>query len=166
MSTRELAVAVLPALLQGRHLDSLMALERLANDDAWSAALLDAALADRDVEVWGVWDASRSNLMAAAVVAYLPFDAELQSICVAPDARRRGVARSLLEWVIDSARARNAERMLLELRASNVAARALYERMGFGVDGQRRGYYRREDGSSEDAVLMSRPLDSRETGTD
>lgn len=166
MSTREPAVAAFPALLQGCDLDSLMALERRANDDAWSEILLNAALADSDVEVWGVWDPPRSNLMAAAVVAYLPFDAELQSICVAPDARRRGVARSLLEWVIGRARLHDAERVLLELRVSNVAARALYERMGFGVDGQRRSYYRREDGSSEDAVLMSRPLVSRETGTD
>ncbi|KAA0019830.1 GNAT family N-acetyltransferase [Salinicola corii] len=139
-------------------LPALVAFERQANDDAWSEALLEAALRGEGYAVWGARSAEDSALWAVAILAYLPFDAELQSICVLPDARRQGLAREMLGWIMRCARTQGAEHLLLELRASNVAARKLYESVGFEVDGQRRGYYRREDGRSEDALLMSRAL--------
>lgn len=147
-----------PTRLDMEALPALMAFERLANDDAWSEALLSAALADDDYDVWGVWAVEEDRLLAAAVLAYLPFDAELQSICVLPSERRHGLASGLLAWVAQRAGERGAERLLLELRESNLAARGLYERAGFGVDGQRPGYYRRDDGRGEDALLMSLDL--------
>lgn len=157
---------VSPARLDASHLQALMALEHRANDDAWSEVLLSAALSDTRIEVWGLWAAEVEKLHAAAVVAYLPFDAELQSLCVAPEQRRRGLARGLLEWIAQRALSHGAERLLLELRESNLAARGLYEGAGFEVDGERCGYYRREDGSSEAAVLMSRSLVSGGKGGD
>ncbi|WP_251976988.1 GNAT family N-acetyltransferase [Salinicola avicenniae] len=147
----------LPVRLGPEHLPALLAFEQAANDDAWSVPLLRAALADADYDVWALWETDKA-LCAVAIVAHLPFDAELQSICVLPSVRRRGVAARLLAWVLDQAERRGAERLLLELRESNTAARRLYERQGFTFDGQRRGYYRRADGGSEDAILMSRCL--------
>lgn len=148
----------LPVRLGAEDLPALVTFEGRANDDAWSEALLEAALRDENYAVWGVRSANDSALWAVAILAYLPFDAELQSICVLPDARRQGLAREMLGWVMRCARARGAERLLLELRESNLAARRLYERAGFRIDGQRRGYYRRDDGRGEDALLMSRDL--------
>ena len=156
--TRSSPVGTAPVRLGIENLPALMAFERQANDDAWSEALLSAALLDDDFDVWGIWAVEGVELRAAAVLAYLPFDAELQSICVRPSDRRHGLARELLGWITQCAIERGAERLLLELRASNVAARRLYESAGFAVDGQRRGYYRRDDGGSEDALLMSREL--------
>ncbi|WP_245392616.1 GNAT family N-acetyltransferase [Salinicola halimionae] len=147
-----------PARLGVVDLPALMTFERLANDDAWSEPLLQAALIDRNYDVWGVWSTDGARLRATAVLAHLPFDAELQSICVLPDERRHGLARGLLAWILRGASARGAERLLLELRESNLAARRLYEQAGFVIDGQRQGYYRREDGRGEDALLMSREL--------
>ncbi|MGM8932685.1 GNAT family N-acetyltransferase [Salinicola halophyticus] len=147
-----------PVRLSMDDLPALLAFERLANDDAWSEALLRAALTDSDYEVWGMWSAEGAELRATAVLAHLPFDAELQSICVLPAERRHGLARGLLAWMSECAMAGGAERLLLELRESNLAARRLYEQAGFVIDGQRQGYYRREDGRGEDALLMSREL--------
>lgn len=147
-----------PRRLDSRDLSRLIAFEAMANDDAWSEALLSAALTDDTHEIWGVSAEEGSALRAVAVIAYLPFDAELQSISVLPESRRQGLARGLLAWLSDHARRRGAEKLLLEVRESNLAARRLYARAGFAVDGQRRGYYRRPDGSSEDAVLMSLAL--------
>jgi len=155
---KTLPINTIPARLGIHDLPALMAFERQANDDAWSEALLSAALIDDGYDVWGVWSVGGVELRAAAVLAYLPFDAELQSICVLPRERRHGLARELLGWIIRHVTERGAERLLLELRASNVAARKLYESAGFGIDGQRSGYYRQDDGSSEDALLMSREL--------
>ncbi|WIX32059.1 GNAT family N-acetyltransferase [Salinicola sp. JS01] len=145
-----------PRLLGAGDLASWARFEALANDDAWSTTLLGSALSDDTLEVWGVFDAA--ELRAVAVVAYLPFDAELQSISVHPDARRRGLAAALLAWLLARTARGGAERMLLEVRASNQAAQRLYHKLGFAEDGRRRGYYRCDDGGSEEAVLMSRAL--------
>jgi ribosomal-protein-alanine N-acetyltransferase len=78
---------------------------------------------------------------------------ELQSlnVAVAPQERRRGVGGALVRDVIDYARRHAASRILLEVRASNDAARALYARLGFEPFHVRPRYY--DDG--EDAVEMS-----------
>lgn len=166
MPAMSLKLGSTPRRLESRDLPMLVAFEAAANGDAWSEALLSAALTDDTHEVWGIWAENGSALRATAIIAYLPFDAELQSITVWPQARRRGLAQGLLRWLLDRARQRGVERLLLEVRESNLAARRLYERAGFGIDGQRRGYYRRADGGSEDAVLMSFELSGEEEGVE
>lgn len=76
-------------------------------------------------------------------------EAEITNIAVAGSHRRRGIGGMLLEAIIGT----GAERVLLDVRASNTAARGLYEKYGFKVDGIRRGFYAKP---REDAVLMSR----------
>jgi ribosomal-protein-alanine N-acetyltransferase len=73
------------------------------------------------------------------------------NIAVHPDARRRGVARALLDSVFARARAAASRMILLEVRPSNAEAIALYESFGFHVVGRRRGYYY---DTGEDALVM------------
>lgn len=75
---------------------------------------------------------------------------EIENIAVAGMARRRGLGSRLLGELLDLARERGAESVFLEVRESNRAARALYEKWGFVEAGRRTGYYR-EPG--EDAVV-------------
>lgn len=81
-------------------------------------------------------------------------EAELCELAVQPDARRRGVARRLLEHLFTDAAARGAEALFLEVRVSNAPARRLYEATGFDPIGTRRRYY--ADG--EHAALYRRAL--------
>ncbi len=74
------------------------------------------------------------------------------NLATAPRFRRRGVAARLLAAALDEAAARGLERALLEVRAGNAAAIALYRRFGFRESGRRVRYY--ADG--EDALLMVR----------
>jgi [ribosomal protein S18]-alanine N-acetyltransferase len=67
---------------------------------------------------------------------------------------RRGWGSYMLERVIDAAILRGARGLWLEVRASNAAALALYDRFGFVQTGRRRDYYPAAKGR-EDAVLMS-----------
>ena len=73
------------------------------------------------------------------------------NVAVHPDARRRGIARALLESVFAHARAAGSRMVLLEVRPSNTEAIALYDSFGFHVVGRRRGYYY---DSGEDALVM------------
>jgi [ribosomal protein S18]-alanine N-acetyltransferase len=82
----------------------------------------------------------------------------LLNICIAPTWQGQGLGTALLAAVAAEGRARGMARLLLEVRASNVRARALYARHGFVEDGLRRAYYPGA-GQREDAVLMSRSLE-------
>lgn len=84
-------------------------------------------------------------------------EANIDNIVVAPDCRGRGYGRALLAAGLEDMAARGLVRCLLEVRESNLAARALYENNGFEVDGIRPRYYKTAQGR-EDALLMSRRL--------
>lgn len=81
-------------------------------------------------------------------------EAELLLLAIEPGMRRRGVGAALLRSVIDTARARRAVRLHLEVRAGN-AAIGLYTRHGFAKVGARRDYYRGSDGKLRDAHTYS-----------
>jgi len=81
-------------------------------------------------------------------------EAQILDIAVAPESRGRGVAGLLMEYACLLAREKGAEYMALEVRDSNSAAIALYEKIGFVRVGCRSRYYEGRD----DAVLMEKKL--------
>lgn len=81
------------------------------------------------------------------------------NVAVHPEARRRGIARALLESVFARARAAGARMVLLEVRPSNGEAIALYESFGFRSVGRRRGYYY---DTGEDALVMEAQVSPNE----
>jgi [ribosomal protein S18]-alanine N-acetyltransferase len=85
-------------------------------------------------------------------------EAELLTLAVAPDARRRGLGRKLLARFLYQARLRGADDAFLEVSAENPPAIALYESAGFVRAGLRRGYYADPDGRRIDAMVLSRAL--------
>lgn len=144
--------------------DDLDALTRLLHGDLTASASdvsLTRSLSDPDACVLGiVGPASAQALAGYALVARLPFEAELQAILVTPGQRRQGLGAKLLEAVFARGKEWGSERLLLEVRAGNTAALTLYYRLGFREDGYRRGYYlpSRPGAPREDAILMSLPL--------
>ena len=92
------------------------------------------------------------NVAGYLVATVLPPVAELQNLGSAPEQQRAGVARALVDALIDTCRARGIRELALEVRVSNAAAQALYRTHGFRLVGLRRGYYRRPE---EDALLMA-----------
>lgn len=96
--------------------------------------------------------------MAAFAITQIVLDeATLFNIAVDPAFQRRGLGRELLERVIDEAEKRGVATLWLEVRASNVAAIALYESLGFNEATIRRNYYPTADGH-EDAIIMALPI--------
>lgn len=80
-------------------------------------------------------------------------ESELFNIAVSPEYRGKGLSKLLMDSALEDARKRGAETVLLEVRASNAAAIALYEKYGFVQNGVRKGYY---SCPKEDAILMCR----------
>ena len=85
---------------------------------------------------------------------WLVFDEiHINNVAIRPRYRGHGIGTALMQRVIDEARALGAPRATLEVRASNTAARRLYERLGFYVAGTRRNYY---TNPIEDALILWR----------
>jgi ribosomal-protein-alanine N-acetyltransferase len=85
-------------------------------------------------------------------------EAELLTLAVLPEARRRGIGQTLLAAFTEGARARGAQMGFLEVAATNAPARALYARAGWVEAGRRRGYYAAPGEEAVDAVVMRRTL--------
>lgn len=84
-------------------------------------------------------------------VRHVADECHLLDLAVHPDYRRRGIARMLLDDVIQGMRIESCRFFYLEVRMSNYAARKLYEQFGFKTIGIRKGYYANP---IEDAVIM------------
>ena len=84
-----------------------------------------------------------------------PPDCDIMNLAVAPDARRQQLGRTLLQSLIDELHRRGTERLFLEVRASNVPARALYASFGFEQVGLRKEYY---VNPTEDALILRKEL--------
>jgi ribosomal-protein-alanine N-acetyltransferase len=79
-------------------------------------------------------------------------EAHISTFAIRPDCRRRGLGAALLAGMLRDAAGRGAVSALLEVRAGNHSAQALYGRFAFREVGCRRGYYR---DNGEDALLMT-----------
>lgn len=98
------------------------------------------------------------KLAGFAVASLVAAQAELESIAVALDQQRRGVGSRLLSSLVDHMKAAGANGFILEVRASNTTAFALYRRLGWSEVGRRVRYYADPE---EDAVLMRLAVGAR-----
>lgn len=99
------------------------------------------------------WVAVSGERIASMLVLWLIVDeAHIATLATHPDFRREGIGQQLMITALLSARAEGAVRALLEVRAGNTNALALYKKHGFLVAGIRPKYYR---DNNEDAILMN-----------
>lgn len=111
-------------------------------------------------------------LCGFAAWSIAPDDATLVNLAVAPAHRRQGIAQVLLQASFGALYRTQLERAVLELRSSNMAARSLYDSMGFTVDGCRRAYYpsavkgSQGEAVREDAILMSRDFSAADAASE
>ena len=146
-------------------LDAVLAIEQSSFADPWGRDSFEYAVElDRMLFLVAVEDSTTALGQAAAgggqllgyvVVLLLLDEAEVADIAVAPEARGRRVGGRLLDRATEEAYARGVRTLYLEVRESNVPARALYDSRSFAHVGRRRGYYHHPD---EDALLMRRDL--------
>ena len=91
------------------------------------------------------------SVVAALFGRIVADEAEILKLGVAEFARNKGVRYQLLDFAVNYSSTRGVQNCFLELRASNEAARLLYEKRGFVCVGTRKDYYKEP---VEDAILM------------
>lgn len=145
----------------------LAAVHRIETDafehDPWSEASFWAELAARPRRDYVVLQERPADGGDPAVIGYAGLDlagevADVMTIAVDPARRGRGHGQVLLRHLLERAADAGASRVLLEVRADNEPALALYARHGFAEVHRRRGYY---SPGAVDALVMSRKVTDR-----
>jgi ribosomal-protein-alanine N-acetyltransferase len=138
-------------------LPEILRLEEACFSAPWTRKMLEAELTGNQFAHFLVaMDQGDAGASAGMIVGYHCFwivfeELRLMNLAVGESMRRRGVARALVTEAIRMGLAQAATRAVLEVRASNEAARTLYRRMGFVQISTRPKYY---TNPVEDAVLM------------
>ena len=136
-------------------LGQLAALTCLENEPAWNSVQLGAAWAGREhllvVEQQG-------QAVGYMVAAHVLDQADIHTVLVDIRQRGQGLAKALLQSMIQRLREQGVEQVFLEVRQGNLAAQALYANQGFAVTGSRNNYYANKDGSKENAIMMMASL--------
>jgi ribosomal-protein-alanine N-acetyltransferase len=124
----------------------------------WGWAAYYAELQSGNRELMLVARATRSSTVESTPIAgYIVAretagELHINNVAVRAEYRRRGIGAALLDHVIREARSRKANTAFLEVRSTNHAAQALYEKCGFRAIARRANYY---SDPREDAVVMS-----------
>ena len=99
------------------------------------------------------WAAELDGRLVGMLVLWMIVDeAHIATLATHHEFRRRGIAKQLLVIALKDAYTEGARSALLEVRAGNEAAQAMYRKFGFEVVGRRERYYK---DNNEDAVLMT-----------
>lgn len=132
-------------------LAAVESLQRQTFTNPWAAESIRWELEHTDVARLYVMRTPDQRVVSYCACWIIFDELHINSLAVDPQWRRRGLARRLLTNVLGDAVASGARSATLEVRRSNEAARALYEGLGFRVDGVRRDYYQHP---REDALIL------------
>ena len=134
-------------------LDAVLVIERAVYTHPWTRGnFADSLRARYQCRTWR----QGGTLLGYFVLLAAAGEAHLLNLSIAPACQRRGHGSALLREAMRVAREDGAKKVFLEVRPSNLAGKALYERFGFRKIALRRGYYPAQ-GGREDALVLSCP---------
>ncbi len=133
------------------HVPQVAELEKLCFSDPWSESSVASEL-ENELAYWLV--AIEGDRVAGYVGSQTVLgETDMMNIAVHPDYRRRGVAETLVNALVDALKGKGSHCLTLEVRASNTPAQKLYEKLGFAQVGLRKNYYRNP---KEDARILQK----------
>ena len=142
-------------------LEAVLRVENSAYEQPWSQGnFIDSLNAGYQVQMLTAGRPPEAELLGYFVAMKGVDEVHLLNITVAPAYQRQGWARMMLDALGLWSRGQGAQWLWLEVRASNVRAKAVYERHGFRFVGTRRHYYPASAATprGEDAIVMSLAL--------
>ncbi len=132
-----------------KHVPQIAQLEKLCFSDPWDERSVASELRN-PLSLWLV------ALEGETVAGYIGSqtvcnETDMMNVAVHPDYRRQGIAQMLVEELIEKLKEQGSHWLMLEVRASNEAARSLYDKLGFTQVGLRKSYYHNP---KEDALIL------------
>ncbi len=130
-------------------IERILALERICFSLPWTRGAFEDDLANELAEYYVLVD--NNEIIGYCGMWIVIDEAHITNVCIAPEYRRRQLAKNLMKYMMGKALLRGAEMMTLEVRVGNTAAKQLYESLGFREYGIRKGYY---SDNNEDALIL------------
>ncbi len=137
------------------NIDDVAAIEAACFSTPWSRNAFADAVDSENYEYIVALDGNDGGVAAYAGMQVVLDEAEITNIAVDERYRGRGIAGKLLEGLVTLCVRRGVKYLHLEVRESNTAARSLYAKCGFEIDGMRKNFYQKP---TENAVLMTKLL--------
>ncbi|MEQ1775886.1 MAG: ribosomal protein S18-alanine N-acetyltransferase [Burkholderiales bacterium] len=131
-------------------LDAVMAIEAVVYTHPWTHGNFSDSMAAQSHCFVMEW---HGTICGYAVLTTGADEAHLLNLSISASWQRRGLGRELLDHVMGKAREMKVQKIFLEVRTSNAAARALYAHSRFREIGVRRAYYPAHTGR-EDAIVL------------
>jgi len=144
------ASLIMVSPMRRRHLRSVLRIETRNSPKGWSLGLFMSELSFRDARVYLVAKHD-GRVVGFAGLLFAAEDGHVTTVSVDPAFQRHRVATRMMLVLVERALDRGVEALTLEVRPSNTAAVALYQRFGFAPVGVRKNYYR---DTNEDALVM------------
>ena len=135
--------------MNASHVAQIAELEKICFSDPWSEKSINSEL-NNELAIW------LTAIVGERVAGYIGSqtvidETDMMNVAVHPDFRRRGIAETLVNELVQHLKVRGSHCLTLEVRASNTPAIALYEKLGFTDIGRRKNYYRNP---REDALIL------------
>ena len=135
--------------MNASHVAQIAELEKLCFSDPWSANSIASELENK-LAFWLV--ATEGDRVAGYIGSQTVMDeTDMMNVAVHPDYRRNGIAEALVNDLVENLKKMGSHCLTLEVRASNMPAITLYEKLGFSEIGRRKNYYRNP---REDALIL------------
>ena len=134
------------------HLSAVAEIEQISFSDPWSVESLELMLTEQASALVALED---GRVLGYVGMMCVLDEGQIINVAVHPDARRRGVGRSLMEAAQTYAKERGIVFLSLEVRESNIAARSLYSSLGWEEQGIRKGFYSHP---VENACVMTKSI--------
>jgi len=144
-------------------LPQVLAMEKEYFPEAWSESIYVDALDLPYYTFLVAADRESGKIAGYGTLMNVADEGDIMNLAVRKDFRRHGLGELLLRRLMERGKEKGAVDFSLEVRSSNEAAVPLYRKMGFAVEGVRRGYY---ESTGEDALIMWKrgPHMKQETG--
>lgn len=104
------------------------------------------------------WVCGPETIVSFGIMSTVLDEAHILNLAVHPLQRQQGFGKQMLNHLLLLAKRRKASTAFLEVRHSNEMALSLYRKVGFNEIGRRKRYYRNQDSSSEDALILAKTL--------
>jgi ribosomal-protein-alanine N-acetyltransferase len=124
--------------------------------EPWNYKTINDFLQQDSIKLMLMTDTNNDEVVGYCLYQVLFEQAEIFRIGTHPNYQRQGIASQIFARLNEELKNQQVEALLLEVRADNIAAIALYEQQGFTIIHSRKGYYQVGFQSAIDALIMQR----------
>lgn len=139
-------------------LDEVYRIETTAHVTPWSRGIIHDCI---DVGYGCFVIEWLNSIVGYTIVRVAAGECHILNICVKPEKQGSGLGKRLLKYIFEMAKP-FCEKIILEVRVSNLPAIGLYKKFGFEQCGYRKDYYPFDDGSREDAIVLHYELKNKQ----